>query len=559
MCICQNRLSTPRKKHLPVIAIYRRMPEIIEDVIVNQFTLQSPSVSDLRRTIQRQLDARQFDAARKSLMDLLRITPDDAIAHLTLVKLQLWARQVGVARRSMLEMRQRLPAEPMFIVDLAQLLVSIGETVAARDCLNHPAMAHARSPQALRVAAHVRHDLQEATDAMALMDRAMALGADDPEDHHFHALLLQFVGRLDDAEQALDRCLERWPGFGSGALTRSRLRRQTSSKNHVNYLADQLARVDCASIAEAAFHFALFKELNDLGRVEDAWTALEKANAIMHRRNPYNEQADKQILQATIEHATAKVCRPDDDRNAASGPTPIFIIGMPRSGTTLLDRMLSCHSNVTTTGELQDFFQQWKRAASVTGDRTEDHMDGLRRCADVDFDMLGKRYLEQTTWRAGGKRYFIDKMPNNFHLAGVIHRALPGARIINMTRDPMAICFSHFKAMFGDGSPHCYDQELLARHVLRHQRLHAHWHEVVPNAILDVSYEDLVRDPKDTMTEVLSFCGLEFEPDCVDPTRNRLPVTSLSSAQVREPIHDAGIKEWETYAEHLEPMRRILA
>lgn len=503
------------------------------------------------------LENRQLPAAQGCLESLVRRIPEHLPARLLLARVMLERGYLRAATALLLEAVPPVAGgDAGKVCELAQLLFITGETVAARECLEFLQAQNSHSAEVLVRMAHVRHLLGETNASLALMHRAIKSGADAPHDHHFHGMLLQFVGRMDAAAEVLEHCMQRWPNFGSAALTLARLRRQTPEANHIEHNRRQLKNVAPNSLDHASFEFALFKELHDLEHYDDAWAALTKANSIMHVRNPYDAGRDKQLMDATIEWVgpVSKRCV----EKACPGPAPIFVLGMPRSGTTLLDRMLSNHSRVVSAGEISDFFKQWRWVSDIGGQHPQDMLGAIRRSADMDFNTLGLRYLKQTQWRARGHDYFIDKMPNNFHLIGFIHRALPHARILHVSRDPMAVCYSNYKAMLGDTSPHTYDLQLLGNYYRQHERLRRHWLATLPNNILDVPYAALVQSPETVMRKVLRFCGLEFEPMCVDPTQNAEPVSTPSSAQVREPIHMRGIEEWNTYEDRLEPLRRAL-
>jgi hypothetical protein len=212
----------------------------------------------------------------------------------------------------------------------------------------------------------------------------------------------------------------------------------------------------------------------------------------------------------------------------------------------LLDRILGNHSRVTSAGELADFAHQLHWTADHSARQL---LDGvlLQRLANVDFAEVGRRYLAQTQWRAQGSDFYIDKLPPNYMVAGLIAKALPHARILHLVRDPMDVCFSNYRALFGDSYPYSYDLDSLANYYREYRRLSAHWHDVMPGRILDVSYERLVSDTETVAREVLAHCGLEWQPGLTDLSRNAAPVATLSSAQVRESVHARSLGEWRRY------------
>lgn len=236
---------------------------------------------------------------------------------------------------------------------------------------------------------------------------------------------------------------------------------------------------------------------------------------------------------------------------------PIFVVGMPRSGTTLLERILGNHSQVTPAGELADFSRQWRWVADRHGHKLLDP-DMVKAAGDIDFAEVGRRYLWQTQWRAGGRPYYVDKLPPNFMLAGFIRRALPQAKILHMARDPMDLCFSNYRALFGDAFAYSYELDALVAHHRQYRRLMDHWRQVLPGAIHDVHYTALVQDTEATARALLDFCGLPFEAGCIDTAGNPAPVATLSSAQVRERIHTRGIREWQPYASQLATLRQAV-
>lgn len=498
----------------------------------------------------------QKDAAKIALESLLQKNPDDGEAHLLLASL-LFAqdRYRDCARHALLGAAQTHGDIPA-LTRTVNALLQVGEVVAARACLDDPAIAGCTVGAALAQLAGIRQMLGEHEAAMSLLDRAQGLGHDSADFRFTRGVQLMFNGRMDEAERELNACLAMGTQYGRAAITRARLRKQTAASNHVSDLRRRIAAAESGSENQAAFAYALYKELDDLGDYANAWAALTQGAAIMARRYPYDAAAESVRIDRLLGLIDAAfVSRPGTTADA--GPIPIFIIGMPRSGTTLLDRLLGAHPQVESAGELGDFARALRWAADHFSSQPIDDVI-LDRAEQLDYAALGQRYLAQTRWRANGKRCFVDKLPINWVQAGFIARALPQARILHMRRPAMDVCYSNYRAYFGAGYAYSYAFDPLAAHYRDYRRTLAHWHRVMPGRILDVDYTQLVADTETVTRRVLDFCGLPFEAGCVEVQRNPTPVATLSAAQVREPLHDRAMHEWRRYAVQCTPLRERL-
>ena len=504
---------------------------------------------------QQRVAARDWDAAQADFLLLLERRPALVEARLLLAGVLLAKRRLRDAARQLVLAAASLPDDADAIPRVAQALAKLGETRAAIACLRRPAVARSRSPSTLLALAHVFQGLGLHAESLSLMDRARDLGLDSADFRYFRALQLQFNGRLDAAEREMEACLRAGPTFGRASLSLARIRRQTPARNHVDFIRGRLRSVAQGSEDHAAFEFALYEELEDLGHDDEAWQALLRGNAIMRRRVAYEPETEEAMFEAIIKRFDADfLARPAP---AQAGPMPIFVVGMPRSGTTLLERVLGSHPMVASAGELADLPRQLRWVADRHGHALLDQ-DLLAAAADVDDELLGRRYLEQSQWRASGRPFYVDKLPHNFLLAGFIRRALPQAKLVHVVREPMDVCFSNFRALFGDAYGYSYALESLAHHHGLYRRLMRHWREAMPGFVLDVSYTDLVRDTEATCRRLLAFCGLPFDPGCLDHTRNTAGVATLSSAQVRQPIHARALGAWRRYERQLQPLQSLL-
>lgn len=514
------------------------------------------TAADLWQRAQRLLAGRRTDAARELLDALVAREPAHAAAHAQLGGLALVHGRMRAAAAHALAASEHLPADADVIGGIAQLLYQCGESRAAIACLRHPAIAASRDAPTLRRLATLSQMLGDQRGALALLDRARDAGDDSVELRYARSLQLTFCGRLDEAESELRACLARAPGLGRAWHDLARLRRHAAEDDLPAQIRAAAAQVPPGGDDHAALQFALFKAHDDLDQREAAWAALMRGCALKRARVDYDAARERALVDALIARCDARfLAAADAPRH--DGPTPIFIVGLPRSGTTLLERILAGHSQIAAAGELPDFPRQLQWAGDH---RTHEVLDAttLERLDGVDFAEIGRRYLAQTQWRADGKAYYVDKLPPNHLLAGMIHRALPHAPILHLAREPMDACFAVLKTFFPHAYPYSYALDDVAAHYAQYRRLMSHWHAAMPGRILDVSYRALVEDPAGTTAAVLAHCGLALEPACLAPELHPAAAATPSSAQVRAPIHRGALEQWRRYQAPLAPLRTAL-
>lgn len=446
---------------------------------------------------------------------------------------------------------------PDLICDVIAALVQVGEIALAHRLFDHPLFRQEKLsvPLLMRLSGQAQANGEHGR-SLEYLQLARTAGAAGADFLSYLGVQLSFNGQLDAAERELETCMQLDSTAGRAGLILSRLRKQTPENNHLENLCAGLNRVQRGSREHAALEFARYKELEDLRRYSEAWDALVNANRTMHALIEHDPEAEAfsvdRLVKATSHWA------PSNGYRSTDSPQPIFIIGMPRSGTTLLDRILSNHSLVIDAGELGDFIKQLSWMLDHKATLFLD-TEAVGRLNGMDFAELGRRYLRQTQWRALGSPYYIDKLPANWSVAGLIAQALPAARILHMVRDPLDVCFSNWRAMFGDSYPYSYDLAALARHYTIYRTMMEHWRGIFPGRILDVRYQDLVVSPEKTAQRVFAFCGLDFEPGCTDVTRNVQQLATLSMVQARESVRARGSEQWQPYAKHLKPLQRALA
>ena len=436
---------------------------------------------------------------------------------------------------------------------LTRQLFDLGEIEAGLACAQAPALSSAYDPDVLRGLGQALLSQSFPDLAETFLQRAQRIRDGGAPARYLLGLAAFYQGDEAEAERAWEAALQRNPMMPPVHRLLAKLRRQTPARNHIDRLRATVARMPQGHPEAPWLHYALFKELDDMDDIEGAWQALVQGMEARRRQVAYDAVAEARLfdrLQARSVPATGVAV-------SITAPTPIFIVGMPRSGTTLLEQILARHPHVQDAGELRDMLCQLRWVCDRVGGP---HLDEALCVAaeQADMGLLGRRYLEKTAWRANGRAFFTDKMPANFLLVDHIARALPQARILHMVRDPMEVCFSNLKELFVDAYPHTYDQREMAAHFIRYRGLMRHWHSRHPGRILDISYEDLVRAPEAAARRVLDFCGLAWDPDVLAMGPRTSSVATASAAQVREPIHVRYVGQWRRYAHHLQPMQTAL-
>jgi tetratricopeptide (TPR) repeat protein len=396
--------------------------------------------------------------------------------------------------------------------------------------------------------------------ALEAFERAVAIAPDNPHFLFNRATVYRFLGRLADAEVDYDRVIALRPDDFEAYKNRADLRTQTVERNHVAELEGLVARGFATWNGEVQIRHALAKEYEDLGRYAESFKELEVAARKRREHLRYDVATDVATVDWIIEAYPRVPQAPPAARIHGTGShgVPIFIVGLPRSGTTLVDRILSSHSEVRSAGELSDFaLALVARVRGENGRRELSRRELVARSAHIDFGALGREYLARAR-AVAGEGTFTDKMPLNYLYCGIIRQALPDAKIVHLTRHPLAAGYAMFKTLFKDGYPFSYDLGDIARYYVAYRRLMRHWDEVMPGVIHHVEYEQLVADQLRESRRLLEFCGLEWQDACRDFHHNASPTTTASAAQIRRPIYDSSVAQWRHYATQLAPLRDLL-
>ena len=369
---------------------------------------------------------------------------------------------------------------------------------------------------------------------------------------------LKAVGRLDEAITAYRRSAELRPATGEVYWSLANLKTYRFDDAEIEAMRRQVVPDGGDPDDQAHLLFALGKAFEDRGNYEESFRCYEKGNAIRSRQHRHDARVNVFNTARQIKALDAAFF---EERRGwgCEAPDPIFIVGLPRAGSTLLEQILASHSQVEGTTELPDIIAISRRLAQ----RSRQHPAGrypevLHELTESEARELGESYIETTRIQRHGEPFFIDKMPNNFQHIGLIHLILPNAKILDARRHPMAGCVSCFKQLFARGQTFTYDLEGLAHYYRDYVTLMDHWDAVLPGRVHRVQYEDMVADTENQIRSLLDYCGLAFEESCLRFYETRRAIRTPSSEQVRQPVYTGALEQWRNFEPWLGPLKKAL-
>ncbi len=505
--LCENRLAVAER-------------------LLRKFLGENPTdVAAIRMLAEVAARLGRYDDAEKLLARCLELAPDfDAARH----------NYAGVLNRA------NKPAEA-----LAQ-----AEILIARD---------ARNPSYRALHAAVLSQLGEYEKASGVYGKLLAQYPDQPKGWMSYGHSLKTLGRTADGIEAYRQAIARQPALGEAWWSLANLKTFRFTPEEIETLRAQLARGDLAEDDRFHFEFALAKALEDAGRYEESFAHYMSGNALRRKSLPYGPEqthAFSQRLKAafTPDLFAARL------GSGSLAPDPIFIVGLPRSGSTLIEQILSSHSQVEGTMELHDIGQLARGVGLwAKKDGEASYPEAFASLPGERLRELGEEYLARTrVHRKLGRARFVDKMPNNFLHAGFIRLILPNARIVDTRRHPLGCCLSCFKQHFARGQSFTYGLEDTGRYYADYVALMAHYDTVLPGFVHRVFYEDMVADPEAETRRLLEFCGLPFEESCLRFYENARAVRTASSEQVRRPIFADAVEHWQNFEPWLGALKAAL-
>jgi tetratricopeptide (TPR) repeat protein len=454
------------------------------------------------------------------------------------------------------------PRSALHAVRKASVLLALSrrtEAAALVAMVDHPSGTKGGSSMDLRAAGALATYYTHAGEHERALRHYRAIGKARPDSAtnlYNLAATGRILGNLTEAEHAYDAALTRDPSNWEAYYLRSGLRRQTMAWNHLPEIEAALDRVPADDVMGRAYVcYALAKELEDLGENDRSFAALDAGAKARRAGIRYDVADDLGAIDAIIASYSAETIAALIHKGGHGSAEPIFILGLPRTGTTLVERILSSHSAVYPAGELNNFAGEMGKAVQALA-----HGKPLAKPAMIDlslgldFAALGRAYVESTRPQTGHTAHFVDKMPLNHLYCGLIAAALPNARMIELVRHPLDTCYAIYKQLFTSAYPFSYDLGEIADYYLAYQRLMAHWHHVLPGRIHRLPYEALIADQQGETAKLLAFCALDHEAACDSFEKNGNSCSTASAAQVREKIYASSVGKWRHFAEQLGPL-----
>jgi tetratricopeptide (TPR) repeat protein len=561
-CLNAIRLKADfAEAHCTLGAVLRDQGKFVDSIFASRLAIRyKPDLADAHSNLGGALrDQEKFDEAIAAYRQAIGLRPDVALFYFNLGTTLHDCRRFDEA---VIEYRRAIRIKP----DFAEAHSNLGATLREQDKFDEAVVAqrHALGIKPDLAVAHCNlgaalYDQGHLADAIAAYRQAILLKPDLDAAHGSLGSASIELGRVAEGRAALQRAINLTPRKIKYLRHLGEVERFAPGDPRLAALEEFARNVAHLSVTDRIeLHFALGKAYDDIARYADAFRHLLDGNALKRQQIAYDEAAILGVLDRIRTAFTSDIVRAWKNAGHPSS-VPVFVVGMQRSGTTLVEQILASHPQVFGAGELKHFHTAMEGARAKRGGSAI-FPEAILGITNADFYELGANYVASIRQLAPSASHIVDKMPANFRVAGLIHLALPNAIIIHTRRDPIDTCLSCFSKLFTETQNHTYDLAELGQYYRGYRKLMDHWRSVLPaDRILDVSYEDVVADLEGQARRIIAHCGLDWDPRCLAFYETERPIRTASAMQVRQPIYNSAIGRWRLYESFLGPLRAELA
>jgi tetratricopeptide (TPR) repeat protein len=517
--------------------------------------MATPSLPDFQFEIGARMARGDWNAAAAAAAGCRAAWPGDSAGWLLGSIAALFADKKDMALALVEERLATVPGDVQCLLQKAECLLALGRRAEALSSANEAALHAAKDVVALDAVGTFLVYAAEHSRALDIYDQAVAADRKSTAVLGKRAEVHRFLGNFDFSARDHEAVLALSPSNPDALRGLAELRRQSADRNSIAAMEAALSAAPAGSEDITTLHYGLAKSYEDLGEYAAGWRHLSAASALQRARYRYDPAHER----AVIDRIIAGFPNVEPVAADTTGEQPIFIVGLPRTGTTLVERILGNHSQVHSAGELPALAEAVGAVIDQTKPAlTEGWLGFAAALGELDGASIAREYLARSRSRRGEKPRFSDKQTANFFYCALIFRAFPSARIVHLTRHPLAACHAIYKTRFYGTFTFSNDLAELGDFYVAYRRLMAHWHKILPGRIMDLAYEDIVTQLEPTTRRLLDYVGLPFEEACLEFYRNPAATMTASSVQVRKPIYDSSLHLWRNFAAELAPLRARL-
>lgn len=499
--------------------------------------------------------AGEFGKAENICREILRRDPRNVNATRML---GLLARDLGKTRLSARMLRNAVKLAPDFFgarLDLARALIEIDELDECEKLLQDSIRMQPDLPATYSLLGNLYSKRGQFDQAVETFESALKIQPNHGASLAAMGHALKTIGRQEQSIDTYRDCIAKHPEFGEAYWALANLKTFRFSEDEVATMESHIENDKLSDETRVNFNYSLGKAYEDRGEYDQAFACYDRGNGLRRPHEKYDPVQTEVVHDQLIETITPELVEANKG-NGEPDPAPIFIVGLPRSGSTLIEQILASHSQVDGTHELPDLAKVIK-AINEQGPQGEGYPQALRHYGK-ELGEMGRQYLEWTERYRKGAPRFTDKMPNNFASIGLIALILPNARVVNARRHPLDSCMGCYKQLFYKGQSFTYDLVELGEYYLEYERIMEHWNEILPDMVIDIHYEDMVSDQENQTRRLIEHCDLPWEDDVLRFYETDRAVITASSEQVRQPIYSKSVNSWRRFEAHLEPLIEVL-